>query len=367
MKKTSIFAISALSIATISPAMAADSHVYANNITTHNIAVLQDTITSGAFRSFRGSMNATLGNQSILSARATQSNEDPYKTYGRAPMYGTASIYGEYNDDGSAGRSGGDLANANAALNNIWINWQHISDNAKFDDFERLDSKFDVGMFGIAGGLSELMGGVSKWGMYAGYIDGAQNNSEIQIDENGGFFGIYNGNIFGSFGLYATINGGVLNNSVTGIHGTDEFSNFWMGGIVNATYDIALDRSFTLQPGIHAGYTWIRSENYTSASGDIVHNDSTSFIEIAPALRAIKHIGNGWFGSLNAKYVMIIANGGDLSVNTTSIDSLESDNYTEYGLSLEKSVSHFNLSAHFGRRDGARDGWIGGLDIKYMF
>lgn len=367
MKHLSILAASTISVATLSGASAATSHLYANNITAHNIAAIQDTVTSGAFRAFSGSMGTILGNQSILAARATRANEDPSKTYGRAPMYGTASIYGEYNDDGTAGRNGGDIINADAALNNVWINWQHIGDDVKFDEFERLDSDFDVAMFGISGGTSEMMGGISKWGIYAGHINGDQDNSTIKIDEHGGFFGIYNGNIFGNLGLYASLNGGVLNNTVTSTYGIDELSNFWAAGTISATYDFALDRTFTIQPGLHTGYTWIKSENYTSASGDIVKNDAFSMLEITPALRAIKHIGNGWFGSLNLKHVMIFANGGNLTVNDVATETLETNNYTEYSISLEKSVSHMNVSATFGRHDGARDGWIGGINIKYMF
>ena len=368
MKQTLFLTSTLFTLVGISNGNATNAGVYANTISANNIASIQHTITQTAISSFSGSMRGAMGAQKQRNLQTVaQSNEDPAKTYGRAPMYGTAPIYGEFNDDGSAGRSGGDIFNPDAALNSVWANWQHLGDKAKLDNFSPLDSDTNTFMFGIAGGQSEFAGGLSKWGLYAGFIDGKQTNSDINIDERGGYFGIYNGNTFGNFGLYATLNGGALNNSAKTIHGTDEYSNFWVGGLVSTTYDITLDDTFTLQPGINFGYTWIRAEDYTSASGNIINNDAFGIFEVSPALRAIKYIGNGWFGSLNAKYVITFRNGGDISVNSTTIETLESDDYTEYTLSLEKYVNNFNLSANIGRRDGARYGWIGGINIKYAF
>ena len=369
MKHTTFLTISLFSLLGTTGAHATtNAHIHANAITAHNIAVIQHSTTQTAFSSFAGSMRGTMGAQKSRSKSiSAQRSEDPKTTYGRAPMYGSAPMYGEYNDDGRAGRSGGDIYNADAALNSIWLNWQHTNDTANFKNFSHINTKTNAFMFGIAGGQSEFAGGLSKWGLYTGFINSNQHNNEIEIESQGGYFGIYNGNTFGNLGLYATINGGILNNSVDTIHGDDEYSNFWTGGAISATYDFALDGTFTLQPGIHLGYTWIQGENYTSASGDILNNDAFSMTEITPTLRAIKHIANGWFGSLNVKYVLTFDNGGATSVNHVSATALESGNYTEYTLSLEKYVNNFNFSANFGRHDGARDGWIGDLNIKYAF
>ena len=368
MKHTIFLTVSLISLFGLSEAHASDAHIHANTISAHNIATIQHTITQTAFSSFAGSMRGAMGAQKLHSKSIdAQHNEDPKTTYGHAPMYGTTPMYGEYNDDGTAGRSGGDTYNANTALNSIWLNWQHLGDTANFDNFSHMNTNTNVFMFGIAGGQSEFAGGLSKWGLYTGFINNNQHNSEIEIESQGGYFGIYNGNTFGNLGLYATINGGILNDSVGTIHGNDEHSNFWTGGAISATYDFALDGTFTLQPGIHLGYTWIQGEKYTSASGDILKNDTFGMTEVTPTLRAIKHITNGWFGALNAKYVMIFNNGGDLSVNGNTAPRLDTGNYREYTLSVEKHIASFNLTANFGRRDGARDGWIGGLNIKYAF
>lgn len=345
-------------------ATATPSHIYSNTITAHNIAAIQYSITQNAFNAFMGSMaTATQQHVNYATGPATTDNS---KIYGRAPMYGTASIYGEYND-GMAGRNGGDRTNADAALNNIWLGWHHLGDNAKFDEMSRLDTDMETVAFGIAGGQSKIIGGTSKWGLYTGYIGGTQENQTLSLDEQGGYLGIYNGFLFNKLNLYTTINGGVLSNTAKTTEFSDEYTNFWLGGAINATYNIALDSTFTIQPGIQLGYTWIKSENYTSASGDIIKNDAFSMFQIAPALRAIKHIGNGWYGSINAAYTITLDNGGDTSVNDIKISGLETSDFIEYSLSLEKQIQNFTASINFGRRDGGRDGWIGGLNIKYLF
>ena len=89
--------------------------------------------------------------------------------------------------------------------------------------------------------------------------------------------------------------------------------------------------------------------------------------EISPAIRFIKHIGNGWFGAMHAKYVMIFDEGGETKVNGTKIGTLDSGHFTEYGLSLEKTIDRFNITANIGRRDGSHTGWMGGFNLKYIF
>lgn len=367
MKKNILFNVSLFAILGTIDANAS-AHMYANTISAHNIAAIQHSVTQTMFSSFAGSMRGTMGGQKLRTqAINAQANENPASTYGRAPMYGRAPLYGEYNDDGTAGRSGGDTVNPDATLNSLWANWQHMGDNAKFDNFDRLDSDADIFMFGVAGGTSEFASGLSKWGLYTGFVNGEQKNNHINIDEQGGFFGIYNGNVFGDLGLYATINGGVLNNSATTTDGTDEYSNFWAGGAINATYDFTLDQTFTIQPGVHLAYTWIRGEEYQSANGDEIKNNALSIFEFAPSIRAIKHIANGWFGSINAKYAIMSTTNNDLTVNNIATSTLETGNFKEYSLSLEKNVANFNFTGTFGRRDGARDGWIGSLTVKYLF
>lgn len=362
MKKTTLLSTTIALIGFTTTASATNAHIYANTTTAYNAAILQHTIAQVAFSSFTPTKT-----NSINHLNTNTNTKNPTATYGHAPMYGTAPIYGEYNDDGLAGRSGGDAINARHTLNNLWFDWQHANINTNLDSTARLGTKYNLFMAGLAGGETRFKYGHATWGIYSGFLDAQHHNHDITTKSQGGLFGVYNKYATKNFNLAATVNGGVIDNTSDTIFGTDEHTNFWISGTLNTTYDIALDSTFTLQPGIQTGYTWIKAENYTSASGDILTNDAFDMFEVTPTIRAIKHIGNGWYGTLDAKYVMFFTNGGDITANGIKYNTPSDIHFSEYGLSLEKSVGYITLRANIARRDGAHDGWIGGLNFKYLF
>ena len=340
---------------------ASASHFYTNAISAHNIASMQHSIAQTAFASFDGPMARAI---SRSQPAPQQANEDPTTTYGHAPMYGTMSIYGEYNDDG---RSGGDSINARRTISNAWLNWQRIGNDTAFDEINNPKSKHNLYMGGLTSGRTNFGNSHAAWGIYAGYLDGDTTNRDINTDTQGGFFGIYNRFQNNRINISTTVNGGVANNTTDTTFGTDETTNFWVGGLVNTTYNIIMDNTFTLQPNVQIGYTWIKSENYTSASGDIINNDAFNIFEFTPGISAIKHIGNNWFGEIGVKHVMLFTNGGDITVNNVALEELTDHNFTEYGISLEKAIGPVAFRANIGRRDGGHSGWTGGLNFKYLF
>lgn len=341
------------------------SHFYANSISMNNISTIQDTIMHTAMHTFDRVPAANLGSGQKRTITPPAPEKTVNQLYGKTPMYGTMSIYGEYDEAEFAGRSGGD--GKNPLLKNLQFSWQHYTDDVKLDNFGRADSRYDLAMIGITGGRMEFFDNITGWAAYAGFIDGKQSTSSLSIDERGGYAGLYSRFGLKHFNLSATINGGVLTNDAEFALGTDTYTNLWAGAAANASINVILDDTFALQPGIQIGYTWIESDSYVSISGDQLSNSDLGVLEIAPALHAIKHIGSGWFGTAHIRYVAMLTNGGDLSVNSHKFETLESDNFMEYGLSLEKTVGRLNLSGTLVRRDGARDGFGGGLNVKYIF
>ena len=372
MKQHLIFASSLTIFASLlSGARAAQTHHYANAITANNIAVMQHSIINTAMGAGDRLSSATLNTEEIFAHTAKPQNEkNPTDLYGHAPMYGTMPMYGEYNDDGSIGRSGGDVIAP--ALGHMWFAWQHFGNDTKFQDIPVLESDIELAMVGLAGDKSRTDYGMTEWGIFTGYIGGAQEQSDMTINEDGGYFGVYKKFTFGHANILTALNAGVLSNSVDTITmaktaTTDDFTNIWAGGAINAAYNIEMDDTFTFQPSLYAGYTWIKSDNYTTALGEQLNNQDFHMFEVAPTIRFIKHIGNGWFGAAHAKYVMLFDNGGETELNGTEISALESDNFTEYGITLEKTIERFNITANIGRRDGGHTGWMGGFNLKYIF
>lgn len=344
--------------------------VFANGISARNIVAIQQSVITHAFQSFEGSAAAALGQRAtfalpdIFGAKNTKPHQD-------VAQYGTMPMYGEYGDDGTvfSGHNGGDEYTVTIpVMNNAWGLWQHYGDDVKLNNLPRTESIYDLLMVGISGRREQLRGGVSEWGMFGGYVGGTQQADALEMHENGGYVGIYNGYNGNSFGLSFAANAGALYNTAQTPHtGTDEYANMWMGAAINARYNFRLTEIFTLQPGVYGGYTWINSANYVSTSGDKIDNRNFNALTLSPALRAIAHLGRGWYGTADARYVLNFIHGGDAYANGAKLTELGDKNYVEYGIGIEKSIDRFNVSVNIGRRDVGRTGWNGGMSLKYIF
>lgn len=329
----------------------ATASTYASTISSHNIMQIQHSALSNAFNAFES-------NRITPAPAKKQAKPSPDR-------YGTMSMYGEYGDDGSVfqGRNGGETP----ALRGTWANWQHISDDVHFNDYAVVDTDTDIITLGLAGGQKRTSHGTTEWGLFGGYFNGDQTTTDTTIDQQGGFAGVYSGYAQNNFRVVAGISGGVMDNGVEFASGEDSFVNMWVGAGVRSTYDIPLDSTFTLRPGLQIEYTWINSPSYTSESGMDIKPDNFSAFNIVPSFRAIKHIANGWYGSANVKYVATITQEDALFVDSVALPALEIDNYTEYGITLEKSIAGFDFAATLAHRDGGRSGWLGQFNIKYTF
>ena len=367
MKNISVLALSAMTTIGALPfsAYAAPvSHLHANGIAANNIMVMQHSALLGAFNNFDGSMAVSLGKRSAPADKEiTKEPEAPKQAPDR---YGTMPLYGEYGDDGtvfSSGRSGGEYS----ALDSGWIDWHHTNDTTKFDDFSSMKSRSDIISLGVTSASDQLDGGFSQWGAFGGIAIADEENSSVDINERGGYIGIYSGYHMYGFNISVAGDFGAMFNSAESDFGTDDFTNIWLGGALNASYDIVLDDTFTLQPGAYLGYTWIKSNSYKSKSGDDIDNNDFNMIEVAPSLRAIKRITGDWYGAISARYVFNFANGGDAKVAGIDLPELELGNYSEYGISIEKNIERFNVAIMLNRRDGGRTGWNGGVQVRYVF
>ena len=279
-------------------------------------------------------------------------------------VYGSELLYGEYNDDGAIGRNGGDT---NAPISNIWLNWQYTSDDVSLSDFDRFDSRHNIATIGFTAHDKSTTSGYYNWTFYGGYINGTSKNTELDSNNNGGFIGIHNKLQTYNFVINSTINTGFLRTKVDYSSVSDNHTNIWFGAMANIAYNLKLDDTFSLYPGITAGYTWIKNDTQNSAYGDDLQNQTFGYFEITPALNAVKRIIGNWYGTLGVKYVMLSNTDDSITINDTRIDIPTVGNYTEYGLSLENQTDSFSFKATIGRHDGDLTGWTGGLNIKYIF
>ena len=369
MKHTSILALSVIATfgATSFGANAAPiSNLHASGMITNNIAAMQHSIMLNTFDNFGTSTH--LGNyEPALAATNAKAAVDPHEKC--PPVYGKMRSYGEYNDDGSAtaGRNGGDEASGLESSNYNWFNWQHAQDKAKYKDFDKVDSRYDLIELGFANEPRVFDNGYSQFGGFGGLIIAQEKDSAVKVEENGGFIGLYEGYRIGNFNIQGVADLGVLFSDAKAALGDYDYTNFWLGAGLNASYDINLTDWLTLQPGVYGGYTWIYTKGYESANGNGIKIDSAHMMEVSPALRAITDLGSGWYGTMSGRYVFNFNAGGDATIAEVKIPELELKDYVEYGIGVEKNADRFGFGVSLNRRDGGRTGWIGSLNIKYIF
>ena len=87
---------------------------------------------------------------------------------------------------------------------------------------------------------------------------------------------------------------GILKNEAENMYGTDKFDTRWFGLGLKGGYNYALRNSWALQLNVYAGYTYVKSEDYTSKSGIKINRDSLNLLEIDPGFKLSTQFGKDW-------------------------------------------------------------------------
>ena len=262
------------------------------------------------------------------------------------------------------GRSGGDTPTSS----NVWVKVMGLNDNVEFKNFENIDSKALTVAAGYNTNKITCGDNSVVFGAYAGYIGGKQHYTANDIDQNGGYVGLSSALTLRNAFLTATVNGGLLKNKANNMYGTDEFRTLWLGTGLKAGYNYAITDSVVLQPNVYGGYTLVNTEDYTSVSGAKIATNNLNFFEVDPGLKLSVVIADGWTGSVQGKYAIVMDNGADITANDIALQNISTKNYIEYGIGIDKSVTDaFYLGAKVNRHDGGRTGWNGSIEFRYKF
>lgn len=368
MKNISLLTIGAFAALSTSASFAKTiSPLQANSITAGNIAVMQHSVMLNAFDNFGASMTRVIAERPVAESNVIIPKDEPISQELPTDQYGKMLFYGEYGDDGTVfsktrGRSGGDSSEIPA----LWLNWQHAQDYAKFDKFKRVDSNYDLMSLGISDDYAYADGDYSSFGGFGGLAIAHEDSQSIKLSEAGEYVGLYYAyHVNNGFVLQTAADGGALFTDAKSDYGKHDFTNLWLGVAANALYNVYLDDVSVLQPSLYIGYTWIHANGY-KPQPNVTTNDFGIF-ELSPAIKAITHIADGWYASMSVRYVANFTNGGETHDAGVVMPNVELMNYYEYGLSVEKSLSHFNFVASINRRDAGRTGWNGNIRMIYAF
>jgi len=238
-----------------------------------------------------------------------------------------------------------------------------------YTTFEKVNLKGGVGVSNTAygtlyGGDTDLVnlghGYKGVISAFVGYNGSHQSYNGISMNQQGGTLGVtgtlYHGNFFTGLTLSAGASAGEAHTP----YGTDHFTML-TAGIANKTgYNIELaDGKFIIQPSLYLGYTFVNNFDYKNSAGVNIDSDPLSTIQIAPGIKFIGNLKNGWQPYAGVDMMWNIMGRTKFKAADSRLPELSVKPYVQYGVGLQKSWSdRFTAFFQTMLRNGGRTGIV---------
>jgi len=302
-------------------------------------------------------LNINMLTQNLMSY--THQGEYLSQIFGNKKVYGTMTRFDEYGDDGSTLKSNQNKEDSdNFLLKDIWANVQIIDTKAHYAPLISERSRFNLFTIGTETQNINLTYGDISFGGFVGYITGDVR----EYDSNGNHLGLFARYEYKDFDITAMVNNGSINNDSN----FNDFNNAWFNVAMDTSWKIKIDNTFYFQPQIYAGYTWISSDNLY-LNGDNISSKNFMLLNIAPGARFVKNIVDDWYAAMSVKYTATIGDDKDIYVNGIKYNGVSLDNYVEAGIDLEYDYEQFIFTGAVHKQIGGFDGWVGNINVKYLF
>lgn len=172
---------------------------------------------------------------------------------------------------------------------------------------------------------------------YVGYNGSHQNYSNVGIYQNGGVLGLTGTLYKGNFFTALTANVGATNGNATNPYGNDNFTTLLAGAAWKMGYNFEMLRGkLILQPAYSMSYTFADTYNYTTASGVNITSNPLNALQIAPGVKLIGNLKDGWQPYLAANMVWNIMDGQKFYANNVELPQMTIAPYVEYGVGLQR-------------------------------
>lgn len=193
----------------------------------------------------------------------------------------------------------------------------------------------------LVGGDSEIIELKHGWDMtyslYAGYTGSHQTYDGVGIYQNGGTLGastaFYKGNFF--TGLTANVGANIAEAST--MYGSEDLTMLATGIASKTGYNFELaDGKFIIQPNYLMSYTFVNTFDYTNKAGVRMNSDPLHAIQIAPGIKFIGNLKNGWQPYLGVQMVWNLLDDTRFMANNVSLPDLSVKPYVQYGIGVQK-------------------------------
>lgn len=220
----------------------------------------------------------------------------------------------------------------------------------------------NIGYGSLFRGDSDLIQLKHGWDMtysfYGGYNGSNQYYDGVSIYQNGGTLGAgaswYKGNFF--TGLTANVGANV--GEASSMYGSETFTTLATGVASKTGYNWELvNGKFIVQPNFLMSYTFANTFDYTNAAGVKISSDPLHAIQIAPGLKFIGNLKNGWQPYIGLQMVWNLIDKSRFYANNVSLPDMSVKPYFQYGLGLQKRIGErFTGFGQAMLRNGGRNG-----------
>lgn len=242
-----------------------------------------------------------------------------------------------YNGDGfgSVASSSGVIPEERAG---VWARPYSSFENVHLKNGPKVSNVMYGTFFGGDTSIKEFRNGFDGvFSAYIGYNGSHQVFNHNSLWQNGGTLGLtgtlYKGNWFGGW----TIASGLSGVDANTMYGSEDFGMWSIGTALKTGYNWELFNSkFIIQPHMMISYSLVDTFNYTNAAGLRINSDPLNAIQLAPGLRFVGNLKDGWQPYLGVDFMWNIMDKTKFDAVETSLPQLSVKPYIQYGIGVQK-------------------------------
>lgn len=242
-----------------------------------------------------------------------------------------------YNGDGfgSVASSSGVIPEERAG---VWARPYSSFENVHLKNGPKVSNVMYGTFFGGDSSIKEFKNGFDGiFSAYVGYNGSHQVFNHNSLWQNGGTLGLtgtlYKGNWFGGW----TIASGLSGVDANTMYGSEDFGMWSIGTALKTGYNWELFNSkFIIQPHMMVSYSLVDTFNYTNAAGLRINSDPLNAIQLAPGLRFVGNLKDGWQPYLGVDFMWNIMDKTKFDAVETSLPQLSVKPYIQYGIGVQK-------------------------------
>ncbi len=223
--------------------------------------------------------------------------------------------------------------------------------------------------FGGDADMKQLNNGWRRqFSAYVGYNGSVQDYDRQSIDQNGGTVGVtevwYKNNFFTGLTLNAGANVAQASTDL----GRENMPMFMTGIASKTGYNFEFKEcKFIVQPSLLLSYSFIHTFAHDNGLGHRVSSSPLNAIQVAPGIKFIANLKNGWQPYFNVNMRWNIIDKTHFSLADVTIPDMSIDPYVEYGLGLQRRWGE--RFTGFGQamiRNGGRNGVMLSFGFKWL-